>query len=251
MSLPKMIESARQFTAGGNGDPEPVSVVTSVPASLDFGAFLDEVTLELVQVGDATVSVSGVSGSDTLMLADGTFPINFAGPDNASGFGVYSFALNRAAIDGGSLSGSLSFDLSDGSSHVVPVSAVNQISQGVADSAAVFYLMQRQNSDNSFETVVEFATLDGVRVGASTSPELPAGTYRIIFGTDTDNDLIICDEGELCGSFPLNNFGFDATFVLTEDISDATYLLEDVANSSLTSFDGTSLPVIGPHSIVK
>ena len=31
--------------------------------------------------------------------------------------------------------------------------------------------------------------------------DIPAGEYQIIAGTDTDNDLFICDAGEACGAW--------------------------------------------------
>ena len=250
MSLPRMIERARQFSDGGN--TTVVSVVTTTPSLLEFGATLDQIALELVQLGNASVTVDSVTVSDTLMLADGTSPISIVSPDSLDGFGVYSFVLNRGAIDAGSLSGSLTFGLSDGTSQVVPVAAVNQVSQGIANSAAVFYIIQRLGSNETFETIEQqFSSINGVREGEATSPALAAGTYRIIFGTDTDNDFLICDEGELCGTFPFNNFGFDASFVLSEDISDASYILQNVGNLALTAFDGTFQPAIGSHRIAK
>jgi serine protease len=30
--------------------------------------------------------------------------------------------------------------------------------------------------------------------------DIPAGNYEIVAGTDTDNDLLICDAGESCGA---------------------------------------------------
>jgi len=32
-------------------------------------------------------------------------------------------------------------------------------------------------------------------------PPIPVGQYQIFAGTDLDNDLLICDAGEACGSF--------------------------------------------------
>ena len=32
-------------------------------------------------------------------------------------------------------------------------------------------------------------------------PDVPAGEYKIVAGTDTDNDGFICDDGEACGEF--------------------------------------------------
>ncbi len=252
MSLPKMIESALQFSDGGAPDPAPVTIVTSSPGSLDFGSSLDSVTLDLVQSGGTTVSVSSITGSDSLTLQDGSVPIRFSGPDTANGFGEYSFVLDRGALESGALSGQIAFNLSDNSSHIVPVSAINQVAQGVASSAAVFFIIERMNDDGTFEALDEqFFSSDGVSGGAISSPAIEEGTYRLIYGTDTDNDFFICDQGELCGTFPFSNFGFNATFELDADISGADFLLEDVANLALTAFDGTEHPGMGARRISK
>lgn len=252
MSMPKMIESAVQFTGGGNV-ADTATVVTSTPASIEFGASLNNIAINLVQLGSENdVSVVSITGSDSLRLADGTFPVSFAAPDSDNGFGTYSFAIDRGALEEGSFSGSLTFNLSNETTYTVPVSAVNQLIDGRANSAAVFFIIERLVSDDVFEPLEEqFFTPEGIGQQAVTSPELPEGTYRMVYGTDTDNDFLICDEGELCGTFPFRNFGFDATFTLDSNISEATYLLQDVANISFTSLSGSPIPAITPRRVSK
>ncbi len=249
MSLPRMIESAVQFS--GTGGSRSATIVSSTLASLDFGASLSEISFDLVQLGGERVSVESIVVSESLRLPDGTFPLRFTEPGTSDGFGAYSFFLERSALDVGALSGSLSFNLSNGTSYTVPVSVVSQRVQRLASSAAVFFIIERLNSDNVFEVAEQFIAVNGVREAVIESPELEEGTYRIVFGTDTDNDFLICDEGELCGTFPFNNFGFDDAFVLNENIFDASYLLQDVANIDLATFEGNSHSAVKPRSVVK
>ncbi len=251
MSIPKMIESAQQFT-GDENIVDAATVVTSTPASVEFGASLNSVSVNLVQLGNDNVSVVSITGSDSLRLPDGTFLVSFAAPDSDNGFGTYSFAIDRGALEEGSVSGSLTFNLSNETTYEVPVSAVNQLIDGRANSAAVFFIIERLISEDVFEPLPEqFQSFDGIGEQILTSPELPEGTYRMVYGTDTDNDFLICDEGELCGSFPFRNFGFDATFTLDSNISGATYLLQDVANISFTSLSGSPIPAITPRRVSK
>ena len=250
MSLPRMIQSAVEFTEGGTTDA--VTVTTSTPASLDFGSSLSQISLELVRLGNDNIAVDSLTASDSLLSSDGTVSIGFAAPQSSDGFGVYSFALNRGAIDTGALSGNVTVNLSNDTTYVIPVTAVNQVVESVADSAAVFFIIERLNADGEFEALLEpFLSVDGVRGEVLTSPELEEGSYRFVFGTDTDNDATICDEGELCGTLPFSDFGFDSTFILSEDVSDTQYLLQDVATIALTGFDGTYYPAIEPRSVSK
>ena len=136
MSLPKMIDSAVQFT-GGTDIIDAPTLVTSTPASIEFGASLGSVSINLVQLGNDDVSVVSITGSESLMQEDGSFPLNFAAPDSDNGFGVYTFELDRGALEEGAFSGSLTFNLSNETTYEVPVTAVNRLIDGQANSAAV------------------------------------------------------------------------------------------------------------------
>ena len=254
MSLPRMIESAVQFSGGGGtgANPDAATVTTSTPASLDFGPTLNQITLNLVRLGNDAVSVVSLEGSDTLLLPDGTFPVTFNGPGTTDGFGEYTFVLDRSTLSAGAISGTISFSLSDGSTYIVPVSAINQVSQGLATTGAIFFIIERLNSEGVFENTNEDVVFsDGVSGQVITSPGLAEGNYRFVFGTDADNDFFICDQGELCGTLPFNNFGFDSSFPLNRNLAEANFFLQDVANVALSSFDGTSLPAIQARAVSK
>ena len=225
--------------------------MTSTPSALNFGAFLNTVSLNLIQSGSNSVSVESIVPSADMALPDGSFPIRFDAPNSADGFGVYSFSIDRNRFSTGALSGSITFNLSNNTAYEVQVSAVNQVAQGAANTAAVSFIIERLNGDD-FEIIgIPFTSQEGVRGGTIEFPELESGEYQITFGTDTDNDGMICDEGELCGTFPISNFGFEATFVLDQNITDAEFLLQDLSNIALSNFDGTREAAIVPRSPPK
>jgi serine protease len=71
-------------------------------------------------------------------------------------------------------------------------------------------------------------------------PEAPAGDYQIFAGTDLDNDLVICDPGEACGTYltieqPL-------TISINEDRDDLDFPIEYLVafpGAASTESDGT------------
>lgn len=240
MSLPKMLEAASRFSndVGNTGGEAAVSIVTSTPSTLDFGRTLTEITLELVQLGEATVTVDFVTGDDELALSDGSFPVRLNSPASADGFGVYTFFFDRALLDEGrSVAGSIQFNLSDGTVYEVNVSGTNQTANGTATTAAVFFIFQRLSADGLIESQDQQFLIDSNSINETASfTGVTAGTYRVIFGTDTDNDGFLCDEGEICGTLPVNNQGFSAALVLNEDTSDLTFPLENVSSTPFLSF---------------
>jgi serine protease len=51
------------------------------------------------------------------------------------------------------------------------------------------------------EPVAQFATGSNGTSYPFRFTDVPAGDYAIVAGTDTDNDLFICDSGEACGAW--------------------------------------------------
>jgi serine protease len=63
--------------------------------------------------------------------------------------------------------------------------------------------------------------------------EVLEGSYHLYVSTDLDNDYIICDEGELCGAYPVRN---DVTPILvTEETSGLSLSVEPITTEDLTN----------------
>ena len=52
---------------------------------------------------------------------------------------------------------------------------------------------------------------------------LAAGSYYLLAGTDSDNDLLLCDAGEACGAYPTR--GLSTPLLLDGDRLDADFLV--------------------------
>ena len=66
--------------------------------------------------------------------------------------------------------------------------------------------------------------------------DIPAGDYEIVAGTDTDNDLLICDAGDACGA--LLTIDQPVRLTLDQDTSELDFPVEYLI--SLPSVSGIS-----------
>ena len=67
------------------------------------------------------------------------------------------------------------------------------------------------NAGTVYILVVDLDTLEPVAQAITDAaqryeyliPQIPAGTYIVVAGTDRDSDGFICDPGEACGAWPV------------------------------------------------
>ncbi len=254
MSLSKMAEAA--FAADGGGVPE-ATVLTVSPSRLDYGPALTQITVDVGRLGPGDLSVTNVVGDPGLFLPNGDSWVTFNGPGTSDGLGSYQFFADRTALqaelgDGG-FTGTLAFQLSDGSSTTLPVSILIGADSTGAETAPVFVLAQLQNPDTGeFETAEQFTAAQGVAQSTAvvSFDGLEGGEYRLIFGTDMDNDGFICDNGELCGAFPFVESSFDTQFTLDSDVTGAVLTIADQSNANVSTLSGQVRPGVEPTRLL-
>ncbi len=90
-------------------------------------------------------------------------------------------------------------------------------------------------------------TASGNGVYNYTFPHVAPGSYRIIGGSDIDNDVFICQLGEACGGYPTIN-ALSEVDVGESDIVNLDFVVDILANfgaSSLSSGSPTGRKVGG------
>lgn len=239
MSLPKMIQAALEFSGNSSGsNPE---IIVSSPSQMTFGTALSEVTIELAQITGSSTSITGIQYTDGLSNEGGSRWIELTSQSTDSdGIGTYTFMVDRVAAGDGASSGAVLFEKSDGSIVRVPVSLTNSVEVGQPETGTVFFFVDRLNTNGQFEEVEQFYVSGGA-TGGSVSlsiDQLPAGDYRILFGTDMDSDDSVCDTGELCGGLPFSNDISADTIRVDADQSDMEFALRDVSGVNLEIFSG-------------
>jgi len=182
--------------AGSSPVVEPVLSVN--PDALNFGLLADTFS----------VSVTNGGGSETSLTLEGTSFV----PDNggawlavgggvvdADGLGSYLVTVDRGGLADGIYTGTLTFA---SNANDVDVPVIMQVGDAVN---------ARSNAGHHFILLVEPGTLETVGsleanpvdgVYRFSFEGVPPGEYLVIAGTDSDNDLLICDPGEACGAYP-------------------------------------------------
>jgi serine protease len=111
-----LIDAAKAVIAAQNAaSGVPTATLSASPGRLDFGATLSTATLDLTKLGNAALSVTGVSGDEAwLSVTPGTV--------DANRLGSYNVSINRTGLGAGSYSATISATTSTGTTLKVPVS---------------------------------------------------------------------------------------------------------------------------------
>ncbi|MEM9989578.1 MAG: S8 family serine peptidase, partial [Pseudomonadota bacterium] len=249
MSLPKMVQAAIDTAGGAAVTPPPPSIFVT-PNRLDFGDVLNSITLQAEKTGTGALSVSSVTGTGTGLSGGGSWlSVNNSGAD-ASGLGTYQFVLDRSSLGVGTFEANVSFNLSDATSVDVPVSVFNRDTNATGSSSAIFLIFEVKGNNEVFTEAVQTANANGLG-NLIAQAGLEEGTYRVIFGTDMDNDGFICDQGELCGTYPPSSTNFEGEFEIDQNLVGLQFITESASPAGLSSFDGTPIPAQMPIAINK
>jgi serine protease len=174
------------------GSPPAVEPRLSVsPASLNFGAVYNHAEIDLQVAGGDGMSVDAPSAGSTWLRVT---PTNVTS-DN---LGRYAVTVDRAGLAPGAYADIVSIT-SAGNTLEIPVIMQVAESRITADAGHLFVLLL----DPATGDVVEQAEVSAAN--GSYAFEFAAvtdGRYLLIAGTDTDNDLAVCDAGEGCGGYP-------------------------------------------------
>lgn len=183
----KAVHAARDIATGGGVSP---GVLIANPNSLNYTASMTNLSLTVSKAGDTSVGVSSLS-EDAAWLTITPVAVD------ADGLGTYGVDVDRTGLADATYSTRITLTSSVNSAISIPVT-MRVGSQAVADTGHLWVVLLDENLEPVAQTDV--VPVNG-RYSYSLSA-VPAGDYFIGAGTDSDNDLSICDEGEACGAFP-------------------------------------------------
>jgi serine protease len=156
--------------------------------SLSFGSALDSASIVVSNLGKEPLSVTSVYPSEDWITAS---PTN----TDQDGLGSWSISINRLDLPEGSYQGQVTVESTAGSASIAVSMRVSSSSDGDVGTIYVLFI-DAESQEYVDETRTSVA--DGY---AFLLPRLPQGNYEVWAGTDTDNDFIICDQGETCGAW--------------------------------------------------
>jgi serine protease len=175
--------------AGGGAPAEQPRLVASATA-LNFGSNRSRLELALANGGAGELELLALDSSvEWLNLT----PLA-TGPD---GLGRYRVTIDRRTLTPGTHAGRISAR-STVNDLVVRV-LVSVPAAGIAADVGVIYVLLYDIA--SGEPVAQSAVRADDGDYRFRFDGVPAGEYRIVAGTDADNDLSICDAGEACGAW--------------------------------------------------
>ena len=183
----KAVQEANNL-AGGGSVPQ-VPVLESDPDKLQFGSGSSlTLTLDNVNSEAADPAIATDVSEDWLSIS----PSNV----DSNGFGEYRVTIDRTDLVDGIYEGLIRFTPDTGNSLDVTVTMRVGDIVAITDSAPQYVLLEdSETAEIVAETLVN-------PDGSYAVTDVPAGSYRIIAGSDIDVDLFICQNGETCGGYP-------------------------------------------------
>ncbi|WP_026959765.1 S8 family serine peptidase [Aliagarivorans taiwanensis] len=186
-------EKAINTAADSNGVPGRSYLRFDVnQLALDLAA--DSASFNLSRVGDAALSVTSISASADWMSVT-------AVTVDGDGLGDYRVQVNRDGLADGVYQGLVNVVASDASELSLSVSMlISSVTAG--DSGLVYVTLVDVNGYQDTQQIV-VQMVDGRFTYLF--EQVQSGEYEIYASSDNDNDFELCDEGELCGAYPLIN----------------------------------------------
>jgi serine protease len=222
-----------QQLAAGTLTPLPARLVAS-PNALDFGPLLNELQFTLSNAGGGELNIVSVNDDMSWLAIDATA----AGAD---GLGKYRARADRTGLADGEYQGTIT--VTEASS-VVPIAVRLRISSlTFTSNAGVLFalLVDAESGESVFQQRLINPT-DGTYDFQFDAVDV--GDYRLVVGSDMDNDGLICDAGEACGAYPTLNepedlaITADAEFSLDITFDQSRFLSANRVTAGTGEFKG-------------
>jgi serine protease len=194
----RAVEAAQTLSTGGTTDDN--SIAAPDPYRVALGT-TESATLEIFLKNGPAVTVTNIAASETwLTVREDSV--------DANGLGNYLVEVDRSGLPESLYSGSLTFTLDIGNTIVVPVTMQVGGIDRVANISTMYVLLFDADFNLIDETV---PVVQGNGVFSYEFVDVSPGRYIVLGGTDVDNDFVICQTSEACGSYPvsLSNDSFE------------------------------------------
>jgi serine protease len=185
-----LIDAGKAVTAalnrpGGGFPPEPVPFLGVVPGSLNFGATLNSLQLQLRNNSGGPLDILSIESDQLWLTAP---PIN--------GLGTYQAQIVRGSLPEESYAGTLTITSSE---NTVEVNVIMQVNNALQNGDAGHLYVRLIDPDTGNIRDVQADAVEGEYSWQIN--DLPSGNYQLVAFTDADNDGRVCDPGEACGSY--------------------------------------------------
>jgi serine protease len=186
----KAVQQAQLLENGGTLPGQPALIVAT-PSQLVMGQ-TSSALLKLKNEGDDPASITSVVDNAAWLTVT-------AATVDGNNLGDYLVTVDRTGLSDSSYLGTITFNLSTGGSLKVQVSMTVGLVDTIGDPGSI-YLLLLDPDDNVVNQVS--AVDNGNGVFSYTFNSVAAGNYKIVGGSDIDNDAYICQLAEACGGYP-------------------------------------------------
>jgi serine protease len=234
LDVVKAVEAASEFSSGS-------SITDSVqitPTQLSFAFTLDELSVTVTKVGTGDLKITGIY----IKNVDGTKYRKPAGAGDDWVYGTYTLIADRSSYSQGSYQNTLYFGLSDGTySSVTLTFSVGDERLAPDLGQAIVLLIDHDSGD-----VIRTSILDISSGSASYEfKEVDSSkNYRILVGSDVDDNKIICEWGEFCDRLPARDSEYES-FKLDSDTEISPLIMKPISGISAGTL-GVSEPSTSP-----
>ncbi len=193
-----------------------------VPAFVNLGSVNNSKLLTAINQGEGVLNAITASSNQPWLT------INPIVIDTETGLGSYTIIVDRSGLTEGSHQADISFT---SSANAVTVNVFIQVgSAGIENNSGHLYVVLI-DEDGKTAGRVNIAASAGQY--SFTIPDISAGAYTLIAGSNFDNDEMMCDSGESCGAYTTLD---DPTIITVPDNIDnldfsVKYQLDIRANS--------------------
>jgi serine protease len=226
-----LIDAHAAVIAAGAPDTGPALALSVTPSGLNFGLALDSLDFIASNAGSDPITVTSVTVSDPNSAP--WLTLSAVSVDGA-GLGRYRATVNRGGLPQKSFSATIDVVSSGGTVHMPVVMRVG----GPTSSDAGFHYVLLVDAQS-------LVVLDEVPVAAASGAypyafqNVPQGDYLLIAGSDMDDDGLICDGGEACGSYP--TMDLPAPLTVDHDLSGIDF------GTAFRQSIGTTAPAAASH----
>ena len=213
------------LTASGNPPADNPRVGAS-SSLLNFSSAANTLDLTILNRGSGELQlVSIVPSQRWLSIAPAE--------TDADGMGLYKVGVDRSGISPGVYSGQITIT---SNVNIVSVSVLmSVVAEGAGGDVGRVYLLLIDTLTGDVIAQTESGGTDGLY--QYRFQDIPAGHYELHAGSDSDNDLFICDAGEACGSYLTTDSPI--LIKLSADLDEINFPIEFLV--SIPTLNGTSV----------
>ena len=231
----KAVQEAQRLANGGTPLPQP-AFITAEPKQL---AFFDTDTSKILVLSNESTTTASVSVTD-----DATWLTVAPSSADANGIGGYTVTIDTTGLSNAQYIGTITFNWDVSRSLKVQVLMTVGPLDREGKAGTIYMLLVDADDEVAKQTsVVE----NGNGVYNYSFKNIAPGSYRVIGGSDIDNDVFICQLGEACGGYPIINALSDIE-VGDDDITGLDFVVDILANfgaSGLSSGSSTERKIGG------